>query len=201
LVGVNGVGKTTLLRAVVGLGSPAAGAVLRAAGPVGYVPQDYRASLFPWFSVRQNLRLARFAGPAKSTADLDADIAEALRVVPIPPRLLERAPWRLSGGEQQLITIARALVGAPRLLVLDEPCTALDARTRATLIGRLDGWIAAHRVALVLVSHSMEEVARLTDRAIVLGARGDARAIPLRGVALDRGVALLHAELEDGRDR
>lgn len=195
-IGANGVGKTTLLRIVVGLGSPAAGSVVRAAAPIAYVPQDYRASLFPWFSVRKNLALGRSARRTESIAEVDAAIAEALRVVPLPPALLARDPHRLSGGEQELVAIARVVVGAPRLLVLDEPFTALDAPTRATVIQRLDRWIAASGAGLILVSHDLDEVARLADHAVVLHTDRPPRVLALGGLGRDMAARVLFAALD-----
>jgi len=177
LFGPSGCGKTTLLRAMAGL-ERAAGH-LRVAGeawqddatglfvpthqrPLGYVIQD--AALFPHLDVRRNLNygLARVAPPARRIA-LD-DVVELLGI----GRLMERRPGTLSGGERQRVAIARALATSPRLLLLDEPLSALDAARKAEVLPYLEGLATALALPVIYVSHALDEVARLADHLVLL---------------------------------
>jgi sulfonate transport system ATP-binding protein len=194
LLGANGAGKTTLLRVVLGLSAAASGAIERSCAPIGYVPQDFRAGLFPWLRVRQNLALALSAEQARA-CPADAALAPALRTVPLRPELLDRYPDRLSGGEQQLVAIARAFVAAPRLLVLDEPFSALDAPTRLALVGALIAWTEERGAALIVVAHEIDTVVQLAHRAVVLRADAAPDALTLAGLEPERAASLLRAAL------
>jgi len=181
ILGPNGAGKSTLLRVIAGLVRPDRGTA-RAEGPIGWVPQDFRASLLPWLDAEANvaltLRPLRLDRRARARR-----LAEALAVVPIAAPLLGRRPRELSGGEQQRVALARALAGAPRTLLLDEPFSAIDAAARADLRGRLAAAVAARGTTLVLVTHELDDVFDLADRAVVLG---DGRIVSELEVAPDR---------------
>ena len=151
LLGRNGAGKTTLLRLCAGLAHPRRGEV-EVTGRIGYVPQNVAASLLPWFRVRANITLSRVAA-----------LDEALAVVPAVAPLLDRWPHELSGGEQQLVSIARALAGDPRVLLLDEPFSALDASARPALRQSLLAWIAKRGATLILVTHDHADVGALAQ--------------------------------------
>jgi len=163
--GRSGAGKTTLLNLLVGLDRPEAGSVtldgaalgaLDEAGlarlrreAIGYVPQA--PSLVPILSAAENvevpLRLRRT--PA---AERDARVAEALEEVGLGPRQTHR-PDELSGGEQQRVAVARALVGRPRLLVADEPSAQLDHDTSRSMAGVLRGHVASDGVTIVMATN------------------------------------------------
>ncbi|MEW9527986.1 ABC transporter ATP-binding protein [Microbispora sp. NPDC049125] len=158
LLGRSGSGKSTLLRALAGLDDDVEGG-LTVDGSVAVAFQEPR--LVPWKRVRANLTL----GLAVPDADKKADAALA------EVGLAERAgawPLTLSGGEAQRASLARALVREPGLLLLDEPFSALDALTRITIHRLvLDLW-AAHRPAVLLVTHDVDEALLLADRVLVL---------------------------------
>ena len=179
LFGASGCGKTTLLRALAGL-ERAAGRVAidgelwqdDATGrfvpthrrALGYVTQE--AALFPHLDVRRNLGygLCRIA-PTARRISLD-DIVDLLGL----GALMARRPATLSGGERQRVAIARALATSPRLLLLDEPLSALDAARKAELLPCLERLNEALAIPIVYVSHAIDEVARLADHLVLMDA-------------------------------
>ena len=172
LLGGNGAGKSTLLRLAAGLSSPDGGQV-DVGGRIGYVPQDAGASLLPWFRVRKNIALGQRLG--------DHALERILAVVPTCAALLDRWPYQLSGGEQQLVVLARALANDPRVLLLDEPFSALDAAVRPLVRRRLRAWIDDHGATLLVATHDDDDVRTLADRVVRLQGQ------PARLHALERG--------------
>jgi molybdate transport system ATP-binding protein len=175
LCGPSGAGKTTLLRLLAGLTRPDAG-YLRADAqpwydsaqrlwlppqrrPIGYVFQDY--ALFPHMTVRQNLT---FALPARPDP---AIVPELLALMDLEA-LAHRYPHQLSGGQQQRVALARALARRPKLLLLDEPLSAVDYPTRRRLQEALAAVHRRFHLTTVLVSHDPAEVLTLADRVIEL---------------------------------
>jgi branched-chain amino acid transport system ATP-binding protein len=177
LIGSNGAGKTTLMRVISGLVEPAAGDIrfegnsLRGAKPhtrvglgIGHVPEGRH--VFGDQSVRSNLELGAY-GRKSTRSDLQADIDRMFRIF---PRLEERAgqlAGTLSGGEQQMVAIARALMGRPKLLLLDEPSLGLApliVREIFTLITALK----AEGVTILLVEQLANLALAIADRAYVL---------------------------------
>ena len=160
LLGRSGSGKTTLLRTLAGLDDPA--------GQKVTVPA-YRATVFqdarllPWKRVWQNVALGLRKGAARYHAE------QALREVGLEHRL-DAWPLTLSGGEAQRASLARALVREPQLLLLDEPFAALDALTRIRMHALVLSLWRAHRPAVLLVTHDVEEAMALADRVLVLDA-------------------------------
>lgn len=160
LLGRSGSGKTTLLRTLAGLDS-AQGQDVRVPTSRAVVFQDAR--LLPWKKVWRNVALG-LKGP-----DIRERAEEALREVGLGHRL-DAWPLTLSGGEAQRVALARALVREPKLLLLDEPFAALDALTRIRMHGLvLDLW-RAHRPAVLMVTHDVDEAVALADRILVLDA-------------------------------
>ena len=167
VVGPSGAGKSTLLRVLAGVERRATGRVTVAGQTwldseraifvepwdrkVGWVPQD--DLLFPHLTVRQNLA---FAG-ADAVAVLEA--AELLAVAP----LLDRRPRHLSGGERQRVALGRALLARPRLLLLDEPFSALDRPLRLDLVRRVRAHAEGAGMMLMLVSHDEGDAEALAD--------------------------------------
>ena len=171
LFGASGSGKTSVLDAIAGLVRPDEG-VIRIGGEVlfdsahninlpveqrriGYVFQDLR--LFPHLSVRGNLDYGRKRRGA--TTDFDA-IVDLLGLI----SLLGRRPLTLSGGERQRVAIGRALLSAPRLLLMDEPLAALDSARRAEILPFLDRLKRDLQLPILYVSHNIEEVVRIADQ-------------------------------------
>ncbi|QLP96380.1 MAG: ABC transporter ATP-binding protein [Rhodoblastus sp.] len=171
-VGGSGCGKTTMLRLVAGLEAASAGSVeidgeiIREPHPwVGVIFQEPR--LLPWLTVAQNIGFGLSALPR---AERDARVEEALLRVGLAG-YGGRWPRELSGGQAQRVAIVRALVARPKVLLLDEPFSALDAFTRASLHDHLLGLWQARRPTLVLVTHDVEEAVTLADRVIVMQPR------------------------------
>ncbi len=159
LIGRSGSGKSTLLRALAGLDQEVTGQ-LYVEGPVSVAFQEPR--LVPWKKVLANVALGL------RLADPQAVARTALDEV----GLAERAsawPATLSGGEAQRASLARALVREPRLLLLDEPFSALDALTRITMHRLVLRLWATHCPAVLLVTHDVDEALALADRVLVLG--------------------------------
>lgn len=171
LVGPSGCGKSSLLNLVAGFAEPTEGHVLvdgvEITGPGadrGMVFQQHR--LFPWMSVRRNVEFGpRMAGV--STAERRAIAADQLALVGLSD-VADRPPYELSGGMQQRAAIARALAGRPRVLLMDEPFSALDALTRERLQDELVGIWRATGVTILFVTHSVDEAVYLASRVVVL---------------------------------
>jgi sulfonate transport system ATP-binding protein len=172
VVGSSGCGKTTLLRLVAGLDAPSRGTVslegemIRAPHPaIGVVFQEPR--LLPWLSVAQNVG---FGLMDRSAADRHDRVDAALLRVGLAG-YGQRWPRELSGGQAQRVSILRALVTEPKVLLMDEPFSALDALTRASLHDHLLALWDAQRPTLIMVTHDVEEAVALGDRAIVMQPR------------------------------
>ncbi|RAJ69653.1 sulfonate transport system ATP-binding protein [Streptomyces sp. Amel2xB2] len=160
LLGRSGSGKSTLLRALAGLDHTVRGTgVLNAPADVSVVFQDAR--LLPWKRVLDNVLLGLTGSHARERG------RAALAEVGLADR--ESAwPVELSGGEQQRVSLARSLVREPELLLADEPFGALDALTRIRMHELLRKLCAAHRPAVLLVTHDVDEAIELADRVAVL---------------------------------
>jgi NitT/TauT family transport system ATP-binding protein len=167
LLGPSGCGKSTLLRVIAGLVPPSAGAVESPRSGIGFVFQD--ATLMPWATALANARLPlRLRGVPRGEADVRA--AAALAAVGLAGS--ERAwPRELSGGMRMRVSIARALVTRPSLLLMDEPFAALDEITRHRLNDDLLRLRAESGVTVVFVTHSVFESVYLSSRVAVMAAR------------------------------
>ncbi|MGV8990585.1 MAG: molybdenum ABC transporter ATP-binding protein [Thiobacillus sp.] len=188
LFGASGSGKTTLLRLIAGL--------MRAPGSLtvnGEVWQDERifipthrralgyvfqeASLFPHLSVRGNLEYGWKRVPAAERRIAFDDAVEWLGL----GALLQQAPQQLSGGQRQRVAIGRALLASPRLLLMDEPLSALDSNSRAEILPYLERLHQQLALPIIYVSHALEEVARLADTLLLI----DAGKITYQGPLVD----------------
>lgn len=160
LLGRSGSGKSTLLNVAAGLAAPSHGRVVTGTPPrVGYVFQDAR--LLPWLTLEQNLALV-------CPPEFRADIPATLALVGLAGRDHDR-PGQLSLGMAQRAAVARALVVRPDLLLLDEPCGALDELTAAELRAELGDLLRRRPATTLLVTHHPGEAVQLADRVLVLG--------------------------------
>ncbi len=175
LFGPSGCGKTTILRCIAGLHRIdqghcrvdgdvwQSGALFRPTHrrPVGYVFQE--ASLFAHLSVRQNL----LYGAPSRLADHVVGLDEVVALLGLGA-LLGRAPAKLSGGERQRVAIGRALLSQPRLLLMDEPLSALDRTTKDEILPFLERLGATLALPIIYVSHDMTEIERLADHLVLI---------------------------------
>lgn len=174
LVGANGAGKTTLIKTIVGLLHSSGGELLfdgtdvRTVKPhrrirlgIGYAPEGRR--VFPGLSVRENLEVASFAGAGETRRLIDEMYA-------IFPGLAEKSNslgWTLSGGQQQMLAVSRALMSRPRMLLLDEPSLGLSPRLTDEVLRRIPE-IAKAGTAVILAEQNLSKALEVTSRAYVL---------------------------------
>jgi putative spermidine/putrescine transport system ATP-binding protein len=174
LLGPSGCGKTTTLRLIAGLEAPDAGRVHFDAEDVTALPIERRHvgmvfqsyALFPNMSVAENVAYGlRVRGlPAAERARRVGEMLEMMQIAP----LAQRAIHQLSGGQKQRVALARAIAPRPRVLLLDEPLTALDARLRETLRGDIDALLRSVGITTVYVTHDQAEAMALADRIAVM---------------------------------
>jgi len=178
--GASGAGKTTLFNCIAGIARPETGQIIAgetvffdshrriclpvAQRKVGYVFQDL--ALFPHLTAEQNIGygLANLDGREKKSR-IEA-MLKSFRI----EHLRHRKPVHISGGERQRVALARALVTDPRVLLLDEPLAALDLPTKSLILDDLRAWNQQHRVPILYVTHSRDEVFALGERVLVLEA-------------------------------
>ncbi len=199
LFGPSGSGKSTVLNAVAGLLRPDTGRVAvdgtvltdtaqRLFVPphrrrLGVIFQDGR--LFPHLSVRQNLRYGRWFAPARTRRTPEAAVVEMLGI----GALLDRAPVTLSGGERQRVAIGRALLAEPRLILADEPLSALDDDRKGEILPYLERLRDEWGVPMLYVSHSPAEVARIATTVVMMAAGRVTRLGPAAEVLADPATA------------
>jgi branched-chain amino acid transport system ATP-binding protein len=175
LIGRNGVGKTTTMRSIIGLTPPASGRVvwkgrdIARLGPhricrmgIGFVPEDRR--IFPELTVWENLDIARRAGPNGKTAWREEQV---FALFPDLATIRDRRGGVLSGGQQQMLTIARTLMGNPELLLLDEPSEGLAPLIVEQLRQRV-AELKATGLSIVLAEQNLQFVMALADRVYIL---------------------------------
>lgn len=197
LFGKSGAGKTTIVQMIAGLMTPDNGQITIADTPVydsatglniapehrqvGYVFQDAR--LFPHMTVRRNLeygrrrRRDRTDSGSGSGAGFD-DVVDVLAI----GALLDRQPHLLSGGEKQRVALGRALLSAPRLLLMDEPLAALDAERKWEVLPFIDRIQKDFATPVVYVSHSIEEILQIADTMVLVANGGVSAAGPVEDV-------------------
>jgi NitT/TauT family transport system ATP-binding protein len=161
LVGPSGSGKSSLLRAAMGLQKPFAGTVDlgRAKSEVGILFQD--DALLPWRTARQNVALGlRFRGMPKQEALKKAD--QWLASLGLEG-LEDRYPRRLSGGQRKRVALAQVLALEPKLILMDEPFASLDAIVRTKIIQDVVQLVERQKIAVLLVTHDLEEAISLSD--------------------------------------
>ncbi|MES2254138.1 MAG: molybdenum ABC transporter ATP-binding protein [Pseudomonadota bacterium] len=180
LFGPSGSGKTSIVHALAGLMRPTQGRIVlegRTVLDTGagiFVPPEKRriglvfqdARLFPHMSVEKNLLFGWRRNTRRAGAD---EIARTVALLGLE-KLLARAPRHLSGGEKSRVALGRALLASPDILLLDEPMASLDAARRAEILPWLERLRDIARIPIFYVSHSLDEVARLADRVVLLDA-------------------------------
>ena len=176
LVGPSGCGKTTLLRLIAGFEEPDTGELLLDGRPLTGIPPEKRPvhtvfqsyALFPHMSVAENIAFPlQMAGTAAE--EIRRRVDEALELVHLAEKT-RHFPHELSGGQRQRVALARALVNKPRLLLLDEPMAALDAKLRQQITGELIALQRAVGITFVFVTHSQEEALAVSHRIAVMNA-------------------------------
>jgi NitT/TauT family transport system ATP-binding protein len=186
--GPNGCGKSTLINIIAGLIPADAGEVLFDGKPLkeikfGYVFQNYREALFPWMSALDNIGypLKIMKVPAEERRARTMRLVEHLGI----KLNLGLFPYQMSGGQQQLVSIMRALVVEPEILFLDEPFSALDYEMTLFMREQLQRLFMESGTTMVLVSHDLEEAVYLADRVLLLS-RYPARVADFTPVAAPR---------------
>jgi oligopeptide/dipeptide ABC transporter ATP-binding protein len=185
LVGETGSGKTTLARTVVGLVNPQRGRVVldgvpvstlrraarraeRRRGQVQLVFQDPLRSLDPDQTVTEIVAEGLKIRGESDREQIRRQVTSALEKVGLDATVLTRTPGQISGGQRQRVSIARALAVGPRLLICDEPVSALDASTRNHVLRLLDDLRTSLGLAIVIISHDLSSLAGIADRIVVL---------------------------------
>ena len=194
IVGRSGAGKTTLISLIAGLTKPDQGAVklndleITEPGPDrGIVFQNY--SLLPWLTVYENIALAvGQVFPNWSAEKSRLHVEKHIAMVNLTPHA-QKIPRQLSGGQRQRVSVARALAMDPQILLLDEPLSALDALTRATLQDEIERIWEADKKTVVLITNNVDEGLLLADRIIPL--------LPGKGASLGESVPITLARPRD----
>ena len=175
ILGHNGMGKTTLLRALMGYIPATAGRVVledaditraepyrRARAGIGYVPQG--REIFPGLSVRDNLRMGAVGRPKDEAGAIESVLETFPRLKP----LIDRPGGALSGGEQQLLAIARCLAGNPRLILLDEPTEGIQPSIIDEIAETLLGLRSKGELTMILVEQNLDFIATLSERVLII---------------------------------
>ncbi|MBL8814212.1 MAG: ABC transporter ATP-binding protein [Planctomycetaceae bacterium] len=170
LVGPSGCGKSTLLRLFADLLGPVAGTVSRrsdvGAGQIGFVFQQ--PNLLPWRTGLQNLQLPSELGRSAKEVRSEEELLDLMRQVGLKDSDKDKRPAEMSGGMQMRLSLARALVNEPRILLLDEPFAAVDDLLRMKLQEDVRRIHDERKLTTILVTHNLHEAAYLSDRVLVL---------------------------------
>jgi iron(III) transport system ATP-binding protein len=174
LLGPSGCGKTTLLRIIAGLEAQTGGRIVQNGRDISWLPpvkRDYGIvfqsyALFPNLTIAENVAYG-LVNRSRGKAEIAARVEELLKLVGLPTSG-PKYPGQLSGGQQQRIALARALATAPRLLLLDEPLSALDALERIRLRGEIRRLQQQLGVTTIMVTHDQEEALSMADRIVVM---------------------------------
>ena len=185
ILGHNGMGKTTLMKTLIGLVPATDGSIVfdgvdvtreradrRARRGMGYVPQG--REIFPRLSVRENLRMAALAAGGSDESAVDEVLADFPRLEP----LLDREGSALSGGEQQILAIARCLCTRPRLILLDEPTEGIQPSIVEQIAENLAALRAVRGLTVVLVEQNLDFTAALSTRVLLIQKGEIVRALP-----------------------
>jgi spermidine/putrescine transport system ATP-binding protein len=174
LLGPSGCGKTTLLRLIAGFEQPTAGAIYLDGEQMAGLPADKRPvntvfqqyALFPHMTVAQNVAYGLKLKKVPK-AEINTRVSQALQMVQLE-HLANRKPQDLSGGQQQRVAIARAVINRPKLLLLDEPLSALDYKLRLQMQSELKRLQRELGITFIFVTHDQEEALSMSDRIAVM---------------------------------
>ena len=190
IIGATGSGKSTLITHMNGLNKPTSGKIIIDGRDLWAEPEKIRDFRFltglvfqyPEYQLFEETVYKDIAfGPinqGKTGEELDRCVREAARLVGIRDDQLDKSPFELSGGQKRRVAIAGVIAMEPKVLILDEPTAGLDPVGVESILGNIRDYHQAHNATIILVSHSMEEVARTVDRLVVIN---DGR-IPFHGV-------------------
>ena len=180
IIGHTGSGKSTLIQHLNGLLQPTSGRILLAGKDIWAEPKKIRevrcavglVFQYPEYQLFEETVYKDIAfGPKNmglDEAEIDRRVRDAAAFVGLREELLEKSPFELSGGQKRRVAIAGVIAMEPRVLVLDEPTAGLDPQGRDAILAQIQAYHRAKGAAVVLVSHSMEEIARNVDRIVVL---------------------------------
>ena len=180
IIGHTGSGKSTLIQHLNGLQKPTSGRILLQGRDIWADPKKIRDVRFQVGLVFQYPEYQLFEetvykdiafGPKNmglDEADIDRRVRDAAAFVGLTEAMLDKSPFELSGGQKRRVAIAGVIAMEPKVLVLDEPTAGLDPRGRDDILARIQDYHRAKNASVVLVSHSMEEIARNVDRIVVL---------------------------------
>ena len=176
LLGPSGCGKTTLLRMIAGFEATTAGTIHLFGDEIETLPPDKRPvntvfqnyALFPHMNVAENIGFGlKMLGWSK--ADIDARVAEMIQMVQLG-QFVHRKPSQMSGGQQQRVALARAMAPKPKVLLLDEPLSALDLKLRQEMRAELKSLQRETGITFIFVTHDQEEALSMSDRIAVMSA-------------------------------
>ena len=180
IIGHTGSGKSTLIQHLNGLLKPTSGRILLQGRDIWADPKKIRDVRFqvglvfqyPEYQLFEETVFKGIAfGPKNmglDEADIDRRVRDAAAFVGLTEAMLDKSPFELSGGQKRRVAIAGVIAMEPKVLVLDEPTAGLDPRGRDDILARIQDYHRAKNASVVLVSHSMEEIARNVDRIVVL---------------------------------
>ncbi len=180
IIGHTGSGKSTLIQHLNGLLQPTSGRILLAGKDIWAEPKKIRevrcavglVFQYPEYQLFEETVYKDIAfGPKNmglDEAEIDRRVRDAAAFVGLREELLEKSPFELSGGQKRRVAIAGVIAMEPKVLVLDEPTAGLDPQGRDAILAQIQAYHRARGAAVVLVSHSMEEIARNVDRIVVL---------------------------------
>ena len=180
LIGHTGSGKSTLVNLLNGLNKPSSGTVMLNGRDIWEKPKEigkirYRVGLvmqYPEYQLfDETVRLDIGFGPRNqglSEEEVEERVREAVRFVGLDEQLLDKSPFELSGGQKRRVAIAGIVAMRPDVLVLDEPAAGLDPRGRREILGGLSEYVRERDASIILVSHSMEDMAYYCDNVVVM---------------------------------
>ncbi|MFB6181644.1 MAG: ABC transporter ATP-binding protein [Candidatus Magasanikbacteria bacterium] len=170
IFGPNGSGKTTLLNLIAGVSTPAEGNIELGnydKSDISYIFQDYRRSLFPWRTNFENIAYP-LELQQKNEKEIKSNFEEIKELLDLDIDWWEGHPGDLSGGQQQILAFIRALITYPKLLLIDEPFSALDFENSVKLRNLLQKYYLKYEPTVIMVTHDIEESIYLSNKVSVL---------------------------------